>query len=178
MNKIQKIRDQWKRGELSLGTAVALTDAAVSELFGEAGYDFVWIDCRALGHQSLPGAGSHPGGAGRGRRRLPAGALQRSGGHEALPGAAPRRHHRAPHRRHPRCQTGGGQFPLPAPGRARYGPARGAAVRSGGAAAISGRDRPAGPADTPDRAHPGRGRDRRHPGHSGPGQHRGRTGRP
>ena len=45
MNKIQKIRDQWKRGELSLGTAVALTDAAVSELFGEAGYDFVWIDC-------------------------------------------------------------------------------------------------------------------------------------
>ena len=45
MNQIEKIRDQWKRGELSLGTAVALTDAAVSELFGEAGYDFVWIDC-------------------------------------------------------------------------------------------------------------------------------------
>ncbi len=45
MNQIEKIRDQWKRGELSLGTAVALTDGAVSELFGEAGYDFVWIDC-------------------------------------------------------------------------------------------------------------------------------------
>ena len=45
MNKIEKIRDQWQRGELSLGTAVSLTDAAVSELFGEAGYDFVWIDC-------------------------------------------------------------------------------------------------------------------------------------
>ena len=45
MNKIEKIRDQWQQGELSLGTAVSLTDAAVSELFGEAGYDFVWIDC-------------------------------------------------------------------------------------------------------------------------------------
>ena len=45
MNHVEKIKDQWNRGELSLGTAVALTDAAVSELFGEAGYDFVWIDC-------------------------------------------------------------------------------------------------------------------------------------
>ena len=45
MNHVEKIRAKWDRGELCLGTAVALTDAAVSELFGEAGYDFVWIDC-------------------------------------------------------------------------------------------------------------------------------------
>ena len=32
-----------------MGTVVALTDATASELFGEAGYDFVWIDCELFG---------------------------------------------------------------------------------------------------------------------------------
>jgi len=52
MNHIEKIKDKWLRGELCVGSAVALTDAAVSELFGEAGYDFVWIDCEhsAMSH--------------------------------------------------------------------------------------------------------------------------------
>ena len=45
MNYVEKIREKWARGELCVGTNAALTDAAVSELFGEAGYDFVWIDC-------------------------------------------------------------------------------------------------------------------------------------
>lgn len=45
MNHVEKIKGQWSRGELCLGTAVSLTDATVSELFGEAGYDFVWVDC-------------------------------------------------------------------------------------------------------------------------------------
>lgn len=37
---LQKIRD----GQVCVGTAVTLSDAVVSELCGEAGYDFVWID--------------------------------------------------------------------------------------------------------------------------------------
>jgi 2-keto-3-deoxy-L-rhamnonate aldolase RhmA len=58
MNNSEKIKEKWARGELCIGTNVAFTDAAVSELFGEAGYDFVWIDMEhsamsladALGH--------------------------------------------------------------------------------------------------------------------------------
>ena len=45
MNHIERIREKWAKGQLCLGSAVFFTDAAVSELFGEAGYDFVWIDC-------------------------------------------------------------------------------------------------------------------------------------
>jgi len=44
MNNADKIREKWARGELAIGTNVALTDSAVIELFGEAGYDIVWID--------------------------------------------------------------------------------------------------------------------------------------
>ncbi len=45
MNHVEKIREKWAQGRLCVGTNVALTDPAVSELFGEAGYDFIWIDC-------------------------------------------------------------------------------------------------------------------------------------
>ncbi len=45
MNHVERIRRKWAQGELCVGTVVALTDATVSELFGEAGYDFVWLDC-------------------------------------------------------------------------------------------------------------------------------------
>ena len=44
MNNVEKIKEKWARKELCIGTNVAFTDAAVSELFGEAGFDFVWID--------------------------------------------------------------------------------------------------------------------------------------
>ena len=44
MNNVERIKEKWERKELCIGTNVAFTDAAVSELFGEAGYDFVWID--------------------------------------------------------------------------------------------------------------------------------------
>jgi 2-keto-3-deoxy-L-rhamnonate aldolase RhmA len=44
MNHVERIREKWRRKELCIGTCAAFTDAAVSELFGEAGYDFVWID--------------------------------------------------------------------------------------------------------------------------------------
>ncbi len=45
MNQIEKIRAKWSRNELCLGTSVSLTDPAISELYGESGYDFVWLDC-------------------------------------------------------------------------------------------------------------------------------------
>jgi 2-dehydro-3-deoxyglucarate aldolase/4-hydroxy-2-oxoheptanedioate aldolase len=43
-NNAERIRQKWSAGELCIGTQVGLIDAAVSELFGEAGYDFLWID--------------------------------------------------------------------------------------------------------------------------------------
>ena len=67
MNHVEKIRKKWAQGELCVGANVALTDPAVSELYGEAGYDFVWIDCEhsamslsdALGHvRAARGAGA------------------------------------------------------------------------------------------------------------------------
>lgn len=58
MNNADKIKDKWARGELCVGTVVQFLDPAVTELFGEAGFDFVWIDLEhsamsvsdALGH--------------------------------------------------------------------------------------------------------------------------------
>jgi 2-keto-3-deoxy-L-rhamnonate aldolase RhmA len=45
MNHIEKIREKWNRGELCIGANISMTDATVSEIYGEAGYDFVWLDC-------------------------------------------------------------------------------------------------------------------------------------
>ena len=58
MNNADKIREMWSRGELCVRTNVQLLDPAVTELLGEAGFDFVWIDLEhsamsvsdALGH--------------------------------------------------------------------------------------------------------------------------------
>ena len=58
MNNADKIREMWSRGELCVGTNVQLLDPAVTEILGEAGFDFVWIDLEhstmsvsdALGH--------------------------------------------------------------------------------------------------------------------------------
>ena len=44
MNNADKIREKWSRGELCVGTVVQFMDPAVTELYGEAGFDFVWID--------------------------------------------------------------------------------------------------------------------------------------
>lgn len=45
MNHIEKIKAKWAGQQLCIGANISFTDAAVSELYGEAGYDFVWIDC-------------------------------------------------------------------------------------------------------------------------------------
>ena len=44
INHAERIRAKWQRGELCVGTNIALADAAISELFGEAGFDIAWID--------------------------------------------------------------------------------------------------------------------------------------
>jgi len=58
MNHVDRIKEKFSRGELCIGAAAALTDAAVSELYGEAGYDFVWIDCEHSA-MSLVDAANH-----------------------------------------------------------------------------------------------------------------------
>ena len=50
MNHVEKIRDKWARGKLCVGTNVTLTDSTIIELFGEAGFDIVWID---MEHSSM-----------------------------------------------------------------------------------------------------------------------------
>jgi 2-keto-3-deoxy-L-rhamnonate aldolase RhmA len=44
MSKLNVIRRKIANGELVVGTNVSLGDCSVTELFGEAGFDFVWID--------------------------------------------------------------------------------------------------------------------------------------
>lgn len=58
MNNASDIRNKWLKNELCVGTVVQFMDPAVTELYGEAGFDFVWIDLEhsamsisdALGH--------------------------------------------------------------------------------------------------------------------------------
>lgn len=44
INHADRIRGKWQRGELCVGSNVHLSDAAVSELYGEVGFDIAWID--------------------------------------------------------------------------------------------------------------------------------------
>lgn len=44
MNHTPRIRDKWANRQLCIGTTATLSDPTVSELIGEAGFDFVWID--------------------------------------------------------------------------------------------------------------------------------------
>ena len=46
MNHIEKIKQEFGHGQRCIGTAITLTNAAVSELYGQTGYDFAWIDCK------------------------------------------------------------------------------------------------------------------------------------
>ncbi len=58
INNIDKFREKIGRGEVCIGTNVSFIDPSISELFGDAGCDFTWIDMEhcpigieaALGH--------------------------------------------------------------------------------------------------------------------------------
>lgn len=44
MELIQQIEEKIARGEVAVGTYVTFTDCALSELLGNVGYDFLWLD--------------------------------------------------------------------------------------------------------------------------------------
>ena len=44
INNINRFKEKIQRGELCVGTSITFTDPAISELLGDAGYDFTWID--------------------------------------------------------------------------------------------------------------------------------------
>ena len=44
MVELQRIKRKIKDGGVLIGTAVTMTDYSISELFGEVGFDFIWID--------------------------------------------------------------------------------------------------------------------------------------
>ena len=44
VNNIERLRDRMASGQVSIGAGVSFSDPVVSELYGDAGYDFSWID--------------------------------------------------------------------------------------------------------------------------------------
>ena len=44
INNIDIFQDKITRGQLCVGTSITFTDSAISELVGDAGFDFTWID--------------------------------------------------------------------------------------------------------------------------------------
>ena len=44
INNLQRFKDRIAAGQVCVGAAITFVDPAVSELFGDAGYDFIWID--------------------------------------------------------------------------------------------------------------------------------------
>ena len=44
INNVDRFKAKVARGELCVGTSITFTDPAISELVGDAGYDFTWID--------------------------------------------------------------------------------------------------------------------------------------
>ena len=44
INNVDRFRDKIRSGELCVGTNITFTDPAISELMGDVGYDFTWID--------------------------------------------------------------------------------------------------------------------------------------
>ena len=44
VNNVERIQGRLANGEISIGAGVSFADPMVSELFGDAGYDFSWID--------------------------------------------------------------------------------------------------------------------------------------
>jgi len=69
INNIDRFKAKIARGELCVGTSITFTDPAISELVGDAGYDFTWIDMEhcpidistALNHvMAVRGTGAAP----------------------------------------------------------------------------------------------------------------------
>ena len=69
INNVDRFKAKIARGELCVGTSITFTDPAISELIGDAGYDFTWIDMEhcpidiatALGHvMAVRGTGTAP----------------------------------------------------------------------------------------------------------------------
>lgn len=69
INHVDRFRACIAAGELCVGTGITFTDPAISELIGDAGYDFTWIDMEhcpidlatALGHvMAVRGTGAAP----------------------------------------------------------------------------------------------------------------------
>lgn len=69
INNVDLFRAKIARGQLCVGTTISFTDPAISELVGDAGYDFTWIDMEhcpidlatALGHiMAVRGTGAAP----------------------------------------------------------------------------------------------------------------------
>ena len=69
INNVDRFRARIARGEPCVGTSITFTDPAISELIGDAGYDFTWIDMEhcpidlaaALGHvMAVRGTGAAP----------------------------------------------------------------------------------------------------------------------
>lgn len=44
INNIEKFKSRIRSGQVCVGTAISFSDPAVSELYGDTGYDFTWID--------------------------------------------------------------------------------------------------------------------------------------
>ena len=69
INNVDRFKEKIARGELCVGTTVSFNDPAISELIGDAGYDFTWVDMEhcpidihtALGHvMAVRGTGAAP----------------------------------------------------------------------------------------------------------------------
>jgi len=69
INNIDRFKAKIARDELCVGTSITFTDPAISELVGDAGYDFTWIDMEhcpidistALNHvMAVRGTGAAP----------------------------------------------------------------------------------------------------------------------
>ena len=69
INNVEQFRAKIARGEVCVGTPISFSDPAISELFGDAGCDFTWIDMEhcpidlptALGHvMAVRGTGAAP----------------------------------------------------------------------------------------------------------------------
>jgi 2-dehydro-3-deoxyglucarate aldolase/4-hydroxy-2-oxoheptanedioate aldolase len=58
INNLEKFKARIAAGQVCVGTAITFGDPAVSELYGDAGYDFTWIDMEH-GPFDLPAALGH-----------------------------------------------------------------------------------------------------------------------
>ncbi|MBP3395520.1 MAG: host specificity protein, partial [Lentisphaeria bacterium] len=50
INNLEKFKAKMASGRMCVGTVITLSDPAVSELAGDAGMDFTWIDAEHAPH--------------------------------------------------------------------------------------------------------------------------------